>query len=214
MLMDVLELLGRITRMAFSAGDATEFVISLRPEGDFHVLTATCDGNVFVDLLKDGVDPVLLASVSRGCLRLDVGYPGGMRRFRGGYVIEETNGTQAGVCYVEMEIRASGQQAYDSILNWFSDCLPPPRLSMQLQGRIVRSRAPLRICDLRVGLMMLSVEVHHRVDDERPALLLGGGVPLFPTTAPYTINIVGGATWAEARALDQHLRDAVKEFDD
>ncbi len=217
MLVDALELLSRVTRMAFASPDELDFTLSLRPQKETHVLMVACDGDVFSGFMQDEIESSLLGLIECTCVWMDVRTPAGMKRFPED--AEKSSGTpevaaDSNMNYVEMEVRASGLESYNAILSWCADCLPPVNISMQVQGRIVRSRAPLSIRELTVGLLRLPVEVHHPIDDDRPGRILVGGVPLFQSPVPYTINIMDGATWMDAKMLDRDLVDAVKAFDD
>lgn len=97
--------------------------------------------------------------------------------------------------------------------------MPPPNIHLEVQGRHVHARAPLRMMELTVGddvtgKARLTGELHnlppkmHDGQDVSPIILIGG-IPVGLCKLPYQFNVTAGLGLKDAESMTPEINKAL-----
>jgi hypothetical protein len=216
-----LDLFRLILHGVFKHDQATEMCVSIRTDDDGdHLVSIAANCDAFSQLLT----PVgrLKSVISETCRTLAVVCRDRAVIHRGAVSnpIKPPVQNERAICSIGAELRCADPCMRKALLELVETLMPPPNIHLEVQGRHVRSRAPLRLMELIVGddatgKSRLTGELYglppkiHDGQEVYPAILVVG-IPVGICKSPYQFNITAGLGLKDAEVMIPEINLALE----
>jgi hypothetical protein len=123
------------------------------------------------------------------------------------------------ICSIGAELRCTDPGLRQALIELVEALMPPPNIHLEVQGRHLHARAPLRMMELSVGddetgKSRLTGELHnlppamHEHHAPRPIILIGG-IPVGLCELPYQFNVTAGCGLEDAETIVPEISRAL-----